>query len=97
MCESLSLDRHLIYRCSAGHISFAKDLRHCGMKGCELSVDVISEREIDWFYKINPTGLAINENDLNRIIKDKNMPEDVKNAIREIFPHAARKKRLWFS
>ena len=67
------------------------------MKGCELSVDVFSEREIDWFYKINPTGLAINENDLNRIIKDKNMPEDVKNAIREIFPHAARMKRFWFS
>lgn len=97
MCESLRNDRHLIYRCSAGHISFAKDLLYCGMKDCQLSVDVISEREIDWFFKINPTGLAINENDLNRIIKDKNMPEDVKNTIREIFPHAARKKRLWFS
>ena len=85
----------MIYRCSAGHVSFAKDLRHCGMKGCELSVDVISEREIDWFYKINPSGLAINEKDLNQIIKDKNMPEEVKKAIGEIFPQAARKKRFW--
>jgi hypothetical protein len=66
------------------------------MKGCELSVDVISERDIDWFYKISPNGLAINEADLNKIIKDRNMPVDVKNAVREVFPSAA-KKRFWFS
>jgi hypothetical protein len=65
------------------------------MKGCELSVDVISERDIDWFYKIIPTGLSINEDDLNKILKDRNMPDDVKNAIREIFPNAE-KKRFWF-
>ena len=67
------------------------------MKGCKLSVDVISEREIDWFYKINPTGLAISEKDLKMIIRDKNMPEVVKNAIAEIFPRAMRKNRFWFS
>jgi hypothetical protein len=66
------------------------------MKGCELSVDVISERDIDWFYKISPNGLAIGEADLNKIIKDRNMPDDVKNAVREVFPSAA-KKRSWFS
>ena len=65
------------------------------MKGCELSVDVISEREIDWFYKISPIGLAINEKDLGLIIKDRNMPDDVKNVIKEIFPQTA-KKRFWF-
>jgi hypothetical protein len=65
------------------------------MKGCELSVDVISERDIDWFYKINPTGLAIKEQELNKIVKDRNMPEDVKNAIRETFPQVE-KKRFWF-
>lgn len=67
------------------------------MKGCELSIDVISEREIDWFYKINPNGLAINERDLNKIIRGKNIPEDVKNTIGKLFPQAARKKRFWFS
>jgi hypothetical protein len=66
------------------------------MKGCELSVDVISERDIDWFYKISPTGLSINEADLNKILKDRNMPDDVKNAIRETFPQTVRKKRFWF-
>ena len=66
------------------------------MKGCELSVDVISEREIDWFYKISPTGLAIHEKDLKKILKDRNMPEEVKNAINEIFPQQARKKKFWF-
>lgn len=66
------------------------------MKGCELSVDVISERDIDWFYKINPNGLAINEKDLNQIIRDKNMPVEVKNAIGKIFPQAVRRKRFWF-
>ena len=66
------------------------------MKGCELSVDIISEHDIDWFYKINPDGLAINEKDLNQIIRDKNMPEAVKNEIRRIFPQAMRKKRFWF-
>jgi hypothetical protein len=65
------------------------------MKDCELYVDVISEKEIDWFYKINPTGLAINEKDLNMIIKDKNMPEEVKDAIKALFPKAS-KKRFWF-
>jgi hypothetical protein len=94
--QASNFDRNLIYRCSAGHVSFAKDLRRCGMKGCELSVDVISEHDIDWFYKINPDGLAINEKDLNQIVRDKNMPEAVKNEIRKIFPQAMRKKRFWF-
>ena len=66
------------------------------MKGCELSVDVISERDIDWFYKINPTGLAIKEDELNKIIKDRNMPDDVKNMIKETFPHVT-KRRFWFA
>ena len=66
------------------------------MKGCELSVDVMSEQDIDWFYKINPTGLAIKEDDLYKIIKDRNMPEDVKNMIKEMFPHVS-KKRFWFA
>jgi hypothetical protein len=86
----------LIYRCANGHINFAKDLQYCGSKDCGQRIDAISDADIEWFYKINPTGLAINEKDLNMIIKDKNMPEEVKNAIREAFPQLAQKKRFWF-
>ena len=84
----------VIYRCQGGHISFAKSLLRCGMKGCERPADIISETEIEWFYRISPEGLAINEKDLNMIIEDRNMPPEVKDAIRQIFPNL-KKRRFW--
>lgn len=55
---------------------------------------------IEWFYKIHPEGLAINEKDLHMILEDKDMPEeDVKKAIREVFPELENKKtikKFWF-
>jgi hypothetical protein len=87
----------LIYRCLDGHISFSKEqLLHCGMKGCSRSVDAISDRNIEWFYKISPGGLAINEQDLHMIIEDKSMPKDAKEAVKEAFPRLKR-KRFWFA
>ncbi|UVS69365.1 hypothetical protein [Nitrososphaera viennensis] len=90
-----------IYRCHDGHISFAKEpLLHCGMKGCENPVDAVSDADIEWFYRISPSGLAINEQDLHMILKDRNMPQDVKERVREIFPAAQKqekKKRRFFS
>ena len=51
--------------------------------------------DIEWFYKINPTGLAINEKDLNMILSDRNMPEDLKKSLMEVFPGLKKKKRFW--
>jgi hypothetical protein len=65
------------------------------MKGCSRSVDAISDRNIEWFYKINPTGLAINDKDLRMIIEDKNMPKDAKEAVKEVFPQLKR-RGFWF-
>lgn len=66
------------------------------MKECQKPVDVISEVDIDWFYKISAEGLAINEADLHKILDDRNMPKDVKGAIREIFPHLKERRfRFW--
>lgn len=88
----------MIYRCPDGHISFAKDLIHCGMKGCERSAEVISDKDIEWFYRISPEGLAINEKDLHMILKDRNMPKETKAAVLEAFPGLGqRKRRFWFA
>jgi hypothetical protein len=76
----------MIYRCRDGHVSFSKDLKFCGMKGCGLSVDIISEADVEWFYKISPGGLAIIESDLHLILEDKNMPKEVKKTIKQVFP-----------
>lgn len=66
------------------------------MKGCENSVDIISEIDIEWFYKISPAGLAIDESDLDKILKDKSMPTDVKGLVREAFPRLKQKGfRFW--
>ncbi len=81
----------MIYRCAAGHVSFARELARCGMKGCELSVDAVSDADVEWFYRISPDGLAINEADLHMILEDRNMPEEVKETVRKTFPRA--KKR----
>jgi hypothetical protein len=86
----------MIYRCAGGHISFAKSLMHCGMKGCELSVDAISDADVEWFYKISPEGLAINQADLHMILEDKNMPKEVKEMIKQAFPDVKKKGfRFW--
>ncbi len=88
---------NLIYRCPDDHISFAKDLRYCGMKGCQQPVEPISEMDIDWFYKISASGLTIHKRDLHMIIRDKNMPGETKKAIAEIFPELKKsKKGFWF-
>ena len=87
----------MIYRCLDGHVSFSKELQHCGMKGCGRSVDAISDADIEWFYKISPDGLAINEKDLHMIIEDKNMPKEAKQAVKEAFPNLEKgRKRFWF-
>lgn len=85
----------MIYRCNARHISFAKELRYCGMKGCGEPVDAISNRDIEWFYKINEAGLTIDEMDLPMIIKDKNMPDEVKRSIKEVFPGLWKRGKFW--
>jgi hypothetical protein len=84
----------MIYRCPDGHISFARELLRCGMKDCDNPVDMVSDVDIEWFYNISPSGLAINEQDLHMILKDRNMPQDVKDRVREIFPAAQKKKRF---
>lgn len=86
----------MIYRCAGGHISFAKSLVRCGMKGCELSVDAISDADVEWFYRISPDGLAINEADLHMILEDKNMPKEVKEIVKQAFPNVKKKGfRFW--
>ncbi|MGE3859878.1 MAG: hypothetical protein AB7F53_07800 [Nitrososphaeraceae archaeon] len=76
----------MIYECSGNHICFSKDeLSICGMKGCNKVSVVISPIDINWFYKINKTGLCINKIDLDKIIKDPNMPKEVKKQIEKIF------------
>src|SRR5687768_12824494 len=49
--------RALIYRCQDGHVSFSKDLRRCGMKGCANPAEAVSDLDVEWFYKISPEGL----------------------------------------
>lgn len=66
------------------------------MKGCEKPVDIVSEIDVEWFYKISPEGLAMNEADLGKILEDKNMPKDVKDLVRNAFPHLKKKGfRFW--
>lgn len=76
----------MIYRCQDGHISFSKQLYSCGMKGCGLPVETVSDEDIEWFYRISAGGLAINERDLHMILEDRNMPRKVKEAVRRVFP-----------
>lgn len=61
-------------------------MRRCGMKGCASPVDAVSEMDIEWFYKISPGGLAMNEADLHMILEDRNMPGSVKKQVRRAFP-----------
>jgi hypothetical protein len=76
----------MIYECPQGHISFSKDsLYICGMKGCGKTTVVLSPIDINWFYKINKTGLCINRSELHKIIEDPNMPNNVKRQIQEVF------------
>lgn len=86
----------LIYRCADGHISFARELRHCGMKDCGQPAEIISDKDIEWLYKISPNGLAISEKDLHKILDDKNMPQEVKEAVKKVFPELKGRKRFWF-
>ena len=86
----------MISRCPDGHISFARELRHCGMKRCGNPIETISDRDIEWLYKIDPNGLAMNEKDLDMLLEDKNMPKEVKEAVKEVFPDLKGRKRFWF-
>jgi hypothetical protein len=65
------------------------------MKGCSKPVETISDKDIEWFYKISPNGLAMNEKDLHKILDDRNMPKEVKETVKEAFPQL-RKKKFWF-
>jgi hypothetical protein len=76
----------MIYECPENHICFSKeDLSICAMRGCNKTTIIISPINIDWFYKINKTGLCITKNDLHKIIEDPNMPKQVKKQIGKIF------------
>jgi hypothetical protein len=76
----------MIYGCQDEHICFSNDdLKFCGMKDCNKNLVVISPEDIDWFYKINKTGLCIKRNDLHKIMEDHNMPKKVKQKIGKIF------------
>lgn len=76
----------MIYECSSNHICFSKnELSICGVKGCNKVTIVISLIDINWFYKINKNGLCINRVDLDKIIKDPNMPQKVKKQIEKLF------------
>jgi hypothetical protein len=66
------------------------------MKGCGKRIDVISDTDIVWFYRIIPDGLAINKKDLHIILEDKTMPNYVKAAVRQVFPELEKRKRIWF-
>jgi hypothetical protein len=79
----------MIYECTNGHICFSKeeDLCICAMKECRKPTLIISPIDIEWFYKINDSGLCINRKDLEMIIKDRNMPREVKKIILRIFPY----------
>jgi hypothetical protein len=59
----------------------------CAMKECGKPTVIISLLDIKWFYKINDSGLCINRKDLHMLIKDTNMPKEVKKTILRIFSH----------
>ena len=65
------------------------------MKGCGKPIETVSDKDIEWFYKISPSGLAMDEKDLHKILDDRNMPKEVKEAVKEVFP-LLKKKRFWF-
>jgi hypothetical protein len=48
------------------------------MSGCGKATVIISPIDIKRFYKIQEKGLCIHRKD-NKIIKDPNMPKDVKS------------------
>lgn len=83
----------MISECSSGHICFSKvDLPSCVMRDCGRSTVIISPIDIQWFYKINESGLCINRKDLHMIIEDPNMPKDVKKTMLRVFPHLETRK-----
>lgn len=59
------------------------------MKGCANSITTVSDLDIDWFHKISPEGLAINKADLHMILKDGNIPKNVKKLVLQAFPHVS--------
>ena len=66
------------------------------MSECEKSVDIVSEIDIEWFYRISPEGLSMNEADIHKILEDRNMPKGVKDMVKRIFPHLKKKGlRFW--
>jgi hypothetical protein len=66
------------------------------MKGCGKPIDAISDKDIEWLYKISQNGLTMSEDDLDRLLGDKNMPKEVKETVREAFPELKRRKRFGF-
>jgi len=83
----------MISECSSGHICFGKvDLSSYTMRDCGRPTVIISPIDIQWFYKINESGLCINRKDLHMIIEDQNMPQNVKKTILRIFPHLEARK-----
>lgn len=66
------------------------------MKGCGKPIETISDKDIEWLYKISPNGLAMHEKDLDKILEDKTMPKEVKDTVKEVFPGLKGRKRFWF-
>jgi hypothetical protein len=62
------------------------------MMDCGRPTVIISLVDIQWFYKINESGLYINRKDLHMTLKDRNMPKDVKKIVLRIFPHLEERK-----
>lgn len=66
------------------------------MSGCEKSVDIVSEIDIEWFYRISAEGLSMNEADMHKILEDRNMPKEVKEMVKKTFPKLKKKGfRFW--
>jgi hypothetical protein len=69
----------MILECSNGHICFGKgDLSSCAMRDYGRPTVIISPVDIQWFFKINESGICINRKDLHMIIEDRNMLKDAK-------------------
>lgn len=66
------------------------------MRGCKKPIDVVSKINIEWFYRISPEGLAINEADMDKILEDRSMPKEVKEMVKKTFPQLKKKGfRFW--
>jgi hypothetical protein len=48
------------------------------MRDCGRPTVIICPVDMQWFFKINESGICINKKDLHMIIEDRNIPKDAK-------------------